>query len=108
MFFVDICPVCFFCSCSARSPFDSTLLSCRLFSGMNPFVVTICCSVIVGLHKLLLFGLLELFLDDTVVHSFVMVLSSHMLSMVVVVGASLYKISMIAPADSNSSNTFLS
>lgn len=63
-----------------------------------------CCSVIVGLHKLLLFGLLELFLDDTVVHSFVMVLLSHVLSMVVVIGASLCKISMIALADSNSSS----
>ena len=39
-FCVDFCPVCFLCPCSACSLFDSALLSCRLFSGVNLFVVT--------------------------------------------------------------------
>ena len=31
--------VCFLCTCSVCSPFDSALLACRLFSGVNLYVV---------------------------------------------------------------------
>jgi hypothetical protein len=107
-FCVDICPVCFFCPCSVCSPFDSTLLTCRLYSGVNLFVVTICWSVVLGSHKLLLFGLAELFLEDTEVSSFVLVCSPHVYFVVVFVGNYLCRILMIVLADSNSSSTSLS
>ena len=108
MFCVDICFVCFLCSCSVCSSFDSALLSCRLLSGVNLLAVAVYWSVIVVLHKLLFFGLFELFLDDIVVHSFVVVCSLHVFSGVMIVGTSLCRISMIALADSNSSSTLFS
>ena len=48
--FCWFCLVCFLCTCSVCSAFDSALLACRLFSGMNLFVVTMYWSFIVGLQ----------------------------------------------------------
>jgi len=65
-------------------------------------------SVIVVLHRLLFLGLLELFLDDTVVHFFVVVCLLHVFSVVMIVRNSLCRISMIALGDFNSSSTLFS